>query len=96
MNGTTKLYSNTRFAVVAEPATVTDAVGGLPVPLGNKVIRMDGYNVHNLLTGQVDGEFRSYAIACAHAREWNNMLEQMDLVDSQAARIPPGTMNYDH
>lgn len=78
------VFSTPTFAVVRGAK--------LPVTIGDfEMIHVDGYQVYNKSTKQVDGEFRTLADAMLYAVKWQGDIETAE----QAARQEIWKVNYD-
>ncbi len=75
------LYENDTYRVYR-------AIGGLPVALGNEIAFFDGYAIINKMTGQQDGEGRSYASVVHTAHQWDSLIGQISHVES-GLDLPP-------
>ena len=80
------LYENDSYRVYR-------AVGGLPVALGNSISFFDGYVIINKMTGQQDGEGRSYASVVHTAHQWDALIGQISHVESGLLTPPTGQAN---
>jgi len=93
INGCEHTYASDEVLYENDSYKVYCAVGGLPAAVGRELIYMDGYVVINKLTGQQDGEYRSYALAVVQAHEWDSLLGRVSHIESGIHTLTPNVKN---
>ena len=80
----------TNFIFETEHYAVRPAPGEIPVRFndaGVAVVKMDGYQIVNLETQQVDGESRNAAEAMVMAIQWSKVIDDARTATSKIQRL---------